>query len=149
MNLRWALAATVVVIAIALLAQDGLARDAAPVGAQPDPPPAAALLVPDGLTRCPTVEGQPLDASGWGGSVVGISCAEAGALIQDRFNHEFPQVLARGRAWPSDAGSIRELDPTTFQTTGFRCAAFPLPDGMGWHILCSDGERAVSFYFTP
>lgn len=130
----------------------GEARDdaTAAIGEGAEPSSTAILAVPDGLTRCPfTDAGRSPNASSWGGSVAEVSCAEAGTLIQERFNHDFPRSLERARAWPSDAESIQDLDPFSFDSAGLHCVAFPLPDGMGWHLLCGDGVRAVSYYFTP
>jgi hypothetical protein len=50
---------------------------------------------------------------------------------------------------PSRAAAIRMSPPTHYQAKGFDCLSFPLPDGYGWHEICSRGTAAVSFYFTP
>ena len=49
----------------------------------------------------------------------------------------------------SESEQIRLSDPGTFQSAGFDCASFPLPDGMGWHMICARADQEISFYFTP
>jgi hypothetical protein len=104
---------------------------------------ADAVLTTD-LSRCPDSRAANA-ASGWGGSVDGISCGVAGELIIDHFDRDFAASGLSG----SDSESIRRSDPGTFRSAGFACASFPLPDGFGWHILCGAPDQEISFYFTP
>lgn len=85
-------------------------------------------------------------AGGWGGSVAGdIGCDAAGGLIQHHFNRDFGQSQFVG----SQAEEIRQSDPGRFKSAGYDCASFPLPDGYGWHMLCTRGANQISFFFTP
>jgi hypothetical protein len=83
-------------------------------------------------TRCPN--------SGWAASVAGMSCRAAGKSISRHF-------LAYGETGLSR--SIRLADPSGFHAAGFDCTQFPLVDGGGWHIVCAEGDRHISFFFTP
>jgi hypothetical protein len=51
--------------------------------------------------------------------------------------------------YPQCTEAIRVSDPSTFQGGGFRCTSFPLEDGGGWHNVCDQGDRHISFFFTP
>ena len=100
------------------------------------------------FTRCPyDSPGVEFTAGGWSGSVAGeITCDEAGSLIQDHFLRDAGQS---GALNASEADSIRTSDPGRFTSAGYECATFPLPDGMGWHLLCSDSVSHISLYLTP
>jgi len=77
--------------------------------------------------------------SGYGMSVAGTSCREAGAE---------PRRLP-AKDITGSAGRIRHSDPRTFKGHGFDCTQFPLEDGFGWHIVCARGEQHLSYYLTP
>jgi hypothetical protein len=93
-------------------------------------------------TRCPPSHGDPPGASNWAGSVAGISCHALGKLIVRHF-------LRYPTNAPSGSDAIRVSDPSTFHSAGFHCTAFPLEDGGGWHNVCDQGDRHISFFFTP
>jgi hypothetical protein len=133
------LAPVAVVAALALSAcarDDGTATAQAPAEVAVQNP---VLTTP--VHRCP----EQTQAAGWAGAVAGISCDEAGHLILDRFDRDFGVSGLVGSA----AEQIRLSDPGTFESSGFDCGTFPLPDGMGWHILCGRPDQVISFYFTP
>ena len=96
------------------------------------------------LERCPESHAAT-SAVGWAGSVAGVSCEEAGRLILEHFDRDFGATGLVG----SESEQIRLSDPGTFQSAGFDCASFPLPDGMGWHMICGRADQEISFYFTP
>ncbi len=75
-----------------------------------------------------------------------ITCEEAGGLIQ---RHLLRDAGQSGALNASEAEAIRTSDPGRFASAGYECATFPLPDGMGWHVLCSDAASHISLYFTP
>ncbi len=99
------------------------------------------------FNHCPFNDDVELSAGGWGGSVAGdVSCEQAGELIQRHFDRDAGESGALNQ---SDADSIRTSDPQRFASAGYDCATFPLPDGMGWHVLCANAIAQISFYFTP
>jgi hypothetical protein len=103
-------------------------------------------VVSANFKRCP-YEGSGISVGGWSGSVAGdVSCDEAGRLTQDRFIRDAGQS---GALDASDAQSIQTSDPGRFTSEGYDCATFPLPDGMGWHVLCAEPGAQISLYFTP
>ena len=95
-------------------------------------------------TRCPTGNIGPTSAGGWGASVAGISCRAAGPIIA----HHIVRYPPGPRAGTS-AAAIWRSNPSSFHSVGYTCTAFPLPDGGGWHVLCDDGARHISMFFTP
>ena len=110
------------------------------------PPEALDVLSAD-FSRCPYDSQREFTAGGWSGSVAGaITCDEAGSLIQQHFLRDAGRS---GALDASEADSIRTSDPGRFTSAGYECATFPLPDGMGWHVLCSDATSHISLYFTP
>jgi hypothetical protein len=99
----------------------------------------------DQMTRCRDQGGASLNASGWTGSVAGLSCREAGRLILNRFAPDFGRSGTPASEYPS----IRNSDPASFRSAGFRCSSYPLVGGLGWHLICGRPGEALSFYLTP
>jgi hypothetical protein len=95
------------------------------------------------FTKCPATSGsgRPPGAGNWSGSAAGISCARAA--------HVLPRVMRYPPGVATNAEAIRNSPPSRYVRNGFKCLAFPLGDGGGWHELCARGNAAVSFYFTP
>ena len=94
-------------------------------------------------TRCPAGPG-PTSAGGWAASVAGISCHAAGPIIA----HHIVRYPPGPRAGNS-AAAIWRSNPSSFRSVGYMCTAFPLEDGGGWHVLCDNGARHISMFFTP
>jgi hypothetical protein len=105
----------------------------------------AAVPSANDLARCRSKGGKPFRASGWSGSVAGLSCRQGGRLIQTRFI----QAFGRSGLQNSDPRLIRNSDPGAFRSAGFACSSYPLGDGSGWHLICARAGEALSFYLTP
>ena len=81
-------------------------------------------------------------AQSYTASTSGMSCAAAARFVRDAV----PRVPTPGNG---TRAAILKSNPRSFNIGPFDCAEFPLESGFGWHVLCDQGTRHVSFYITP
>ena len=104
------------------------------------------------LQPCPTAgledKGTPTTAAGWGGSVSGISCEDAGQAISRDFAGAFIEVVS------GDTGSyatedLEAMEPGLFRAGGFDCIYGRHDPARGWPVTCRSGDQIVAFTLSP
>ncbi len=97
--------------------------------------------------------GDSASAAQWRGKVAGISCADAGALIEG----EFIEFFAEEALVPKPSSDLEEFEnrakaigPFEAPVAGFACALDTYSASLGgWPILCEGAGQAIAWVFTP
>lgn len=97
--------------------------------------------------------GDSASAALWGGKVAGISCADAGAVIEGEFLRFFAEEALAPTPSPDPeefAARAEAIGPSETAVGGFTCAWESYDAALGgWPILCEGDGQAIAWEFTP
>lgn len=97
--------------------------------------------------------GDSASAAQWGGKVAGISCANAGAVIEGEFLRFFAEEALAPKPSPDPEefeARAEAIGPSEAAVGGFTCAWESYDAALGgWPILCEGDGQTIAWEFTP